>query len=103
MLLPTLGERLRYARLLGPKLSARELDRLAGRPANSCRQTETRCQSTANPSFALAYAQALGVEAAWLLMGTGPRPARAAVVAAVEAARRRYERQQRMAERKAAA
>lgn len=103
MLLPTFGERLRYARLLGPTLSARELDRLAGRPANTTRQAETRHQSTSQPQYVLAYAQALGVEATWLLMGTGPRRGRAAVVAAVEAARRRYERQQRMADAKAAA
>lgn len=86
----TLGERLRLARLLAD-ISARDLDRLAGRPEGHSTVIEARDDAPVRTDTAEHYADALGVTLDWLVRGIGPEPTRAQVVAAVEKARSRQQ------------
>lgn len=87
----SVGARLRAARTLVPRLSARELSRLAGRPETQCALIEDRGQKTVQPEVLRPIAQALGVSMAWLAFGEGPDPLAQDVAAAIEAARARFE------------
>lgn len=85
---PTVSARLERARSLVGDLSARELDRLAGRPQGTCAIIEGRDQRSIRHEIALSYAAVLGVPMAWLVLGEGPEPTADSVRAAVERARR---------------
>lgn len=86
----SVGERLRHARTLVPKLSARELSRLAGRPETQCALIEDRKQKTVQPDVLRPFAKALGVSMSWLALGEGEQPDADAVGAAVSAARQQH-------------
>jgi len=84
--LPNLAARLRHARILGG-LSARELDRLAGKTPGHSSLLETSPDIDPSVSTAMAYARVLGLSLDWLAAGEGAAPHRAAVLASVQHAR----------------
>lgn len=70
-------------------LSTRELDRLAGRPANQAALIIKREQRSIRDDIARSYAEVCGVSPGYLLTGEGVEPTAAHVQAAVERARAR--------------
>ncbi len=66
------GTRLRAVRETVEGLSARELDRLAGRPAGQAGLIETRGQRSVRDDIAAAFAEVLGMRAGYLLTGELP-------------------------------
>lgn len=70
-------------------LSARELDRLAGRPENQAALIIKRAQRSIRDDIARSYATVCGVSLGYLLGGDGAEPTDAEVQAAVASARAR--------------
>lgn len=83
-----LAKRLEHARTLG-RLSARELDRLAGLGEGHVSMIETGRRPSIEAKTASALAEVLGVSLDWLIAGVGAEPRPRRVVASVEAARAR--------------
>ena len=87
---PSVGERLHWARSIAG-ISARELDRLAGKAQGHCAIIEARGQSSARGDTLRAYCAALGLPLGWLAFGEGDDPTDEQIHAAVAAARARVE------------
>jgi transcriptional regulator with XRE-family HTH domain len=81
-----IGKRLRKARKLA-QISARELDRLAGRTPGHAGLIEHRPGADVMAGTVLAYADVLGLSLDWLIAGRGAEPIAARVQAAVVEAR----------------
>lgn len=83
-----LGERLRIARSLAG-ISARELDRLAGRSVGHAALIERGDRPRVEAETAAAYARVLDVDLNWLITGSGEKPLADSVVRAVDRAKKR--------------
>jgi transcriptional regulator with XRE-family HTH domain len=81
--LKTIGDRLAFARTKGG-ISARELDRLAGKTEGHASLIEARRAADVLASNVAAYASVLGVTVEWLLTGEGDEPTEESVTAAVD-------------------
>ena len=82
-----LGDRLRSLRNL-VDISARELDRLAGKTPGHALLIESRPSADVLAGTLADYAQVFGVTLDWLALGKGKAPRHADVVAAVAASRK---------------
>jgi hypothetical protein len=83
----TIASRLRYARELADELSARELDRLAGKAQGHASLIEARPDADARAGTLRVFAEILGLSLDWLIVGKGKAPTRETVCAAVKKAR----------------
>lgn len=83
----TLGDRLLYARS-SAGISSRELDRLAGTVEGHASMIERGDRPRVEVDTADKLARALGLSLDWLVRGTGRKPARRRLVAAIRCARR---------------
>jgi transcriptional regulator with XRE-family HTH domain len=82
------GDRVRAAReLLSPKLSTKELDRLAGFTEGLVWSIEKNGGEKAEAKNLDAIARVLGVSMDWLVRGEGEPPTASSIAAAVDAAR----------------
>jgi len=68
--LSNVSRRLEGVRLLAD-LTARGLDKIAGRPAGTCAIIEAKEQQSVRLHVATSYATALGISVGWLMTGTG--------------------------------
>lgn len=82
----SIGDRVRQARTL-VGLSQNKLAALTGLPSSHARAIEER--DNLRTDTAASIARTLGLSLDWLIVGTGPRPTRESVKAAVEAAEAR--------------
>jgi len=80
------GARLQASRLLA-KLSARELDRLAGKAEGHASLIEARKDSNVMAGTLQAYSEVLGCSLDWLIAGKGEPPTQEQVQVAVAVAR----------------
>ncbi|WP_437623356.1 helix-turn-helix domain-containing protein [Sorangium sp. So ce1151] len=88
----SIGERLRFARQLG-NISARGLDRLAGKTEGHASLIEAKPQAEVTATTAAAYAEVLGLSLDWLILAKGTAPTEEQVTKALGMARRRRARQ----------
>ena len=83
----TINVRLRHARELAERLSARELDRLANRTEGHANLIEVDPEARPRVDVLTSYADVLGISLDWLVRGQGEAPRAEDVRAAVERAR----------------
>lgn len=76
---------------MAPRLSARELDRLAGKREGHASIIEANPLADPQGSTLSAYARVLGCTLDWLIDGKGEAPSSADVHAAVERSRSEYD------------